>query len=557
MIGWPRGRGLYFALPPGHATWMTYTPSTKPRDHQVEALRRIKSRPRTPSAEDVFALLMEYGSGKSKVICDEWGEREEAGDLQDLLVVAGAGSYRNWDLDKNERQPSEFHRHLSKDLQDRMLTAAWVSGQGVRAKRELEHFLKQRDLRRPRALVVNIEALSTVQLARDMCREFLSTPGRRAMMVDDESTNIKSPDAKRTEYVVKMGRDAAARRILTGWVTPNSPMDLYSQFEFLDWKILGHKSFYTYKNRYGVIKKTSFLPGDEIYSRLERVKNLDHWPSGREDLVETAVKHGLLRRNELVELVVDYRNLEELQGKIGPYSYRVLKDECLDLPPKIYSPIIDVDMTDEQRRIYKELKTYATAKLSATSFVSAQLAITQMLRLQQLLVGHVVDEDGVEHDVPCNRPRALLNLLMDHSGKAIIWVPFQRTLDKVRAVLEKEYGPGSTAEFSGRNRSTRLQDEARWLSEPHCRFMVSTQAAGGKGNTWLPGTLVVYYANDYNLENRLNSEDRPHRDGQTQHVTYADFVCRGTVEDKVVPALRDKIDIGALIMGDGYKRWLV
>lgn len=536
---------------------MSYTPRTTARAHQNTALGRIRKRPSAPSPADIFALLIEYGGGKSKIICDEFGEREEARDLQDLLVVAGAGSYRNWDRDKTAAQPSEFHRHMSDDLNDRMRTMAWISGAGVGHHRALERFLTDLDPRRPRAFVVNIEALSKTQKARDAVRTFLQAPGRRAMAVDDESTNIKAWDSKRTEFMHSVASDAAARRILTGLVTPNSPMDLFSQFWFLDWRVLRQRSYYTYRSRYAVLKRTSFLKTDQLMAKAANIPGVTEIPSGRDELVTLLHSNKMFRRGESMELEVSYKNVDELYDLIAPYSYRVLKSECMDLPPKVYMPVREVPLTDEQRRHYKELKQYAITKIE-NSYASATLAITQMLRMQQLICGHLVDEDGKEHDVPERRTDDLLEVLGEHSGKAIIWIPFQRTLGKVRRRLEEEFGEGCTAEYSGRNAgNARLEDEARWLSDPTCRFMCSTQAAGGRGNTWLPGTLECFFANNYDLELRLNAEDRPHRHGQEHPVAIQDWICPGTIEEKVVPALREKIDIAAAIMGDGYREWLV
>src|SRR6202012_5869561 len=103
-----------------------------PRVQQIEALKRVKKRSKSPSPEDVFAWLMEYGTGKSKVICDEFGTREEAGDIQDIIILAGAGSYLNWIEDKDAERLSEFNKHLSDDLLDRLRAEAWISGAGVR-----------------------------------------------------------------------------------------------------------------------------------------------------------------------------------------------------------------------------------------------------------------------------------------------------------------------------------------------------------------------------------------------------------------------------------------
>lgn len=479
----------------------------------------------------MFALIMEYGTGKSKVICDEFGAREAAGGLHDLLVLAGAGSYLNWVEDKNESQPSEFHKHFSDDLNERLVAMSWVSGAGVRKMRELETLIRVDD--RPRALVVNVEAFSLAGgKAFDLCWRFLTAPGRRSMMVVDESTLIKEESARRTENILKLAGEADVRRILTGLIVPNSPLDLYAQFMFLDWRILGHESIWTFKARYAIQKDIQVpIPGRKDKDGNQAVRK--------------------------VKIVVGYRNEEELQERIAPYSYRVLSKECQDLPEQTYLPLIDVELTDEQKRHYRELKEHATTDLSEVSFVTATMVLTRNLRLQQLLCGFVTDDDGQLQYVPSNRGRALMELLENHSGKAIIWCPFLPALYRIVHNLEKVYGEGSVAQFHGENRPTRGRDEQRFLGDDKCRWMVSTPAAGGRGNTWNVATLMAYFANDYNLELRLNSEKRNHRDGQTQPVAIADFMTRGTNEMKVVQALRDKMDVAALIQGDDYRKWLI
>lgn len=508
-----------------------YNSRTKPRSQQVEAKKRLRRRPDSPSSEDVFAWLMEYGTGKSKIITDEFGERELAGDLQDVLILAGAGSYLNWIEDKNESQPSEFHRHMSDDLNDRLRAEAWVSGAGVRHQRRLEHLVTQLDPRRPRALLMNIEALSSSQKARDLAWAYLGAPNRRKMMVVDESTSIKDDASERTKAVIKLAGEASCRRLLTGLVTPNNPVDLYSQFEFLDWRILGYNSKWTFRNRYCVQKEIQVDTGQ---------RHPDGSPKMRK-----------------VKIDVAYRNMEELHEKIAPYSYRVLSKDCQDLPPLVYSPLIEVELTKEQRQVYDDLREFSTAQLSEEAHVTATMVLTRNLRLQQVLCGFTVDEDGNERDIPSNRGAAVLRVLEEHGGKAIVWVPFHRPLQRLAAALEKVYGPDAVAQFHGKNLSKRGEEERRFLGDPRCRFMLSTQAAGGRGNTWTAANLTIYFANDYNLELRMNSEKRFHRDGQTQSCTIVDFVTRGTNEMKPVQALRDKLDMAGLIMGDSYRDWLI
>lgn len=503
-----------------------YKPRLKARAHQREALHRITQMPMRPSRCDVFALLMEMGTGKSKVVLDEFGERVDARDLTDLLVIAPAGSYRNWFEDQGEF-PSEMRKQLDPELFGRIASAGWVSGGNAAARARLEHVLGASG---PRALFVNVEAVGTVDKAYAACEQFLERG--RAMLVVDESTRIKNPKAGRSAAVCRLGQLACARRIMSGLVSPNSPLDLFSQFNFLDWRILGFKSFYSFRARYAVLEEMTIGGVTDPYTGIES-------PS----------------RNIIIP--VAYRNVEELNQKIAPYSFRKLKSECLDLPPKIYLPPREVKLTDEQRRIYLEMREFAVAKLAAEAYVNAQMVITQRIRLDQILCGFVPDEEGNLHEIKENRTAALLEDLEECEGKAIIWTTHDHCVRKLAARIEKEFGEGSVARFWGGNRSKRHIEEARFKGDPTCRFMVATQSAGGVGNNWQVAGLSCYYNNDDNLEHRLQSEDRVHRDGLRHSAVYQDYIARGTIDERKVHNLRNKLNLSSIVNGDNYRQWLI
>jgi len=488
-----------------------YQSRTVARAHQNEALTRLRAHPQ------VFALLMGTGTGKTKVILDEWGERVAAGELQNLLIIAPAGAYANWWLDRSPEEPSEATKHLDPALRERMLLHHWSSGGGSKWRRGLQALLAKTD--RPRMFVVNVEALSSVDKARDACNQFIESG--RTLLCLDESTRCKNPTAKRTKQVLKLGEKATVRRIATGLVTPRSPLDLFSQFQFLDPRILGCRSFSEFRSIYAITRREWF-PGAR-------------WPT---------------------EVVVGFRNLDQLQERIEPWSYSVKKEECLDLPPKVYTTR-DIMLTDEQRRMYRELKDDATTKLEAETFVTVTSVITQILRLHQLLCGYTVDELGQIHEVSERRTSVLLDVLSQHDGKAIIWCSYGYSIKKLQEHLQAEYYPGVVACFWGGNASTRLEDETRFKNDPNCRFMLATPGAGGLGNTWTVADLVVYYSNSYDLELRAQSEDRAHRFGQTKSVTYVDLVARETVDEKILEVLRKKIDLNAVITGGAWRDWVI
>lgn len=494
---------------------MEYQPRLPLRAHQQKALELTRGK-------KVWAYLCEMGTGKTAMVLAEWGERVMAGTCHDLLVIAPAGSYLNWCVDKSDAQPSQLREHLAPELFKRLAIGVWVSGSNKTRKAELERVLLTTT--KPRFLAVNVEALSSTAGAREACVRFLSAEGRRSMLVVDESTTIRNIKAKRTKEILALAPLANMRRILTGLVSPRSPLDLYSQFEFLNGGILGYDSIFAFKYRYCVLQKIK-VP----------------WKNGK-------------RRS--VDVIVGHKNINELNAKIAPYSYRVLKEDCLDLPPKIYQQR-EVELTPIQDRMYQELVKFATAELSNTVHVTATMVITKLLRLHQLVCGHTVDELGNEHDIESNRIGSMMELLEEHQGKVIIWSNYRREIEKIVAALEKEYGEGSVAQFHGGNKNNRSDQERLFLSNSNCRFMVSTQSAGGRGNTWVNANLVIYFSNNHDLEMRMQSEDRCHRDGLNHSVTYVDLVAPKTVDEKILKALRNKLNMATLISGEGYREWLI
>lgn len=498
---------------------MTYRSPLKPWEHQAEYPNRVEARPSLSGADNVFSLLAEMGTGKTKMTLDEWGEMVDAREVQNLLVVAPAGSYRNWFSAKTEADRSELEKNLDPELLGRMRWAPWISGGKVSVRRDIERMLRHSG---PRALMVNVEALSTVKEALAACRALLET-GPTTMLVD-ESTRVKNMTATRTKNLHRLREhpNAVVRRIMSGLVTPRDPLDLFAQYWFLDWRILRQKSFYAYKQRYAITRRVRFAGNTRD-----------------------------------TEIVVGFRNQEELQGLIAPWSYRVLLEDCLDMPGEVFQ-FREVRVTDEQRRLIRELLVQATTQLDSGAHVTTTMKMATLTRIDQILLGWVLDEEGQKHPVRTHRYEELVELLEEHSGKAIIWTSFQESAELAVEALNSAFGKGAAALFYGPNKSTRHLEEARFLGDPECRFMVSTMAAGGVGNTWNVATLRVYLNNSNDLEHRLQSEKRNYRGGQTQRVTSVDMIGEGVpIELKKVESLRKKLDLASLISGDKYRSWLV
>jgi SNF2 family DNA or RNA helicase len=340
-------------------------------------------------------------------------------------------------------------------------------------------------------------------------------------------TFVKNPSAARSKRTVQLARLARYRRIMTGSPVTRSPLDVYGQMAVLQERPLGFSSYYSFRARYAVTKKMDV--------------------GGRK-----------------FDVVVGYREVDDLQKRLAPHAFRVTKAECLDLPPKVYLRR-DVELTDEQRRLYDEMKTYAMAEITAGGpVVQATTVITQILRLHQLVCGYVVDEDGVEHPVGSARVEALLETVEEAPGKVIVWSRYRRCIADVVAALTKAYGLRSVVEYHGGTSAAeraaavaRFQGTGETPHDPECRFIVSNPQVGGFGNTWTRGTTEVFYANSYDLELRVQAEDRPHRAGQTESVTIVDLVAPGTVDEKILKALREKINLASAVLGEAYREWLI
>lgn len=513
---------------------MTYKPKTTPYDHQNKALQKARDRA-------AFAYFMEMGTGKTKVVIDEFGDLFTRNRTDAVMIIAPKGVYMNW-------SKRELPAHMPSDLPADVLT--WNEGGKNYDRRLRAHLTAVPD--RLRVMIMNTEAFSAsksaVQYAQNFLRSALAPYG-----AVDESTFIKTYDSNRTRQVVALGKLMKFRRIMTGSPVTRSPMDLYSQFQFLDESILGYRSFFAYRSRYAVLKDARF--------------------GGR-----------------TVKIIVGYRDVEDLSQKIAPHSFRVLKDDCLDLPPKVYVTR-EVEMTEEQKRVYGEVLRSATTQLGEKNqcpqcegegkvregddeydcglcegegftrdgtHVTATEVIVQILRLHQILCGHATDEAGHVHPIPSNRVQTMLDVVAETSGKVIIWSRYRADIDTIVEALGKAYGDASVVQYHGGTPPAARETASRRFQEDEtCRFIVSNAQTGGYGNTWTAASTVIYYSNDYDLEKRLQSEDRAHRSGQTKSVTYVDLICPGTVEEKILKALRAKIDISTAIMGDGYRSWLV
>lgn len=458
--------------------------------------------------KEYYGLFMEMGTGKSKIVIDTMAALYKTNKIVGALILAPKGVYLNW-------VKNEIPIHLYDDVIHRVF--AWSSTMNRKQIDEADTFMKGcagLDI-----LVMNIEALVS-ERAYDYAMEFLKS--RRCITIIDESTCIKNPQAIRTKKCFILSKMSAYRRIMTGTPITQSPLDLFSQTQFLKPGALGFTSFTAFRAYYAQMVTMTF--GFRSFPK-----------------------------------VVGYRNLEKLQRDVQTFSYRILKKECLDLPDKVYQSVY-VEMTPEQRSVYERLRDEAVVALEGGD-ITTMSAITTIMKLQQIACGHVRRDDGTEIDLPHNRLNALDEILeeLPADSKVIIWCNFKRDVVAVFEHLDGiDDGDGSKAVhyYGDTTDPERAEALERFHNDPKCRFFIGTPGTGGRGLTLVEAATTIYYSNGYNLEHRLQSEDRNHRIGQTQKVTVIDITCVKTVDERIVKLLRAKQDLATLVL-DTWREMLL
>lgn len=478
-----------------------YIFKTQPYQHQKDTLMHCWHKKH-------WALFCEMGTGKSKITIDNAGILFLQEKIDAMLIVAPKGCYNNWST-------AELPLHLSDQIPTRVFT--YRSGMNNARKEEFKYFTSPN---RPmegilKVLVVNIEGLAN-KVCFDAVLQFLKN--HRTMMVVDESTSIKTPKSQRTKRVTALGKSALYRRILTGSPVTNTPLDLFAQARFLNEDIFG-RSFTTFKSTYAEFDTR--YNGNRRYEKYRRPIRL-----------------------------------EELHQRLTTFATVLRKEDCLDLPAKVYQKW-EVEMTDEQNRVYIAMRDEAIALLNEQEEMTASFAITQLLRLHQITCGFVKPDLGEPQPFASN-PRIveLVRIIegLNPEDKVIIWANYRFSLKEIIKTLDKLYGRGSTVGYYGDTADADREIAIRLFSEdPECRFFVANPATGGYGITLTCAHNVIYFSNSYSLEQRLQSEDRCHRIGQTKSCTYTDLVVPNTVDEKVINALRSKKEVSDIILSGGWK----
>lgn len=495
------GRSLFFC---SRTTVVDLQFKTKPYDHQLEEFklsRRMQSR----------CLFWEMGTGKTKPVIDQAADLFLAGEIDAALVIAPNGVHQNWILD-------ELPAHMPEGIE--APTFIWESKRRKTKLFQAEYaaFISSPGLK---WLAITYDAIMTDDGAKAV-RKYLDSS--RVFYVADETTFIKTPGAKRTKRVIASGRHAAFTRVLNGTPVSDSPFHAYSQVRFSDpnfWKRkFNLNSFTEFKTYFGI------------------------WEQRR------------ISKDRTFPQLIRYRNLKQLNEALDEVGSRLLKEDVLDLPPKIFNKIY-YKLSPAQQKLYDELKRDFITWFGDGSSVTAELAIVRMTRMQQICSGYLPADDEkdlrpIGEDMP--RLKLLMETLETVPRQAIIWAKYNIDIDSIAQELKR--AKISFVTYDGRTSSEARQRAKEDFKAGKAKVFLGKPSAAGRGLTLTAADTVIFYDNTFVLDDRLQAEDRAHRLTQTRTVNYIDIVAAGTVDEHILKILREKRNISACCMGDELPPWI-
>jgi SNF2 family DNA or RNA helicase len=482
--------------------------SPKPYQHQLDILELSKDR-------EAYALLLQQGTGKSRIIIDTAAHLYRTGHIGVSMVIAPNGVHRNW--------ITEIERHWPGRLDDCYIVP-WSSTPRKAERERLEGIRTAISEHKLIWMLYNVEAFSSTKAPAHAKMLLWASPG---LVVVDESSRIKTPGAKRTKSVLRLAKIARFRRILTGTPITQGPLDLYAPFKFLDPNILKFTTYAAFTHHYAIMRR---IPQ----------------PMARRGYIEVPAK---------------WQRLDDLARRIAPHSSRVTKDQCLDLPPKIYQTR-PVDLSPEARRIYNDLRDRYRAEFNtdpdddARAFVTsarvkATNRLSQLMRLAQVTGGFVRDEAG---QVVAIMPNAKLTALMDlleeldtTSRGTIIWARF---IPEIEALVSRLKGVQKVVTYYGATSQDDRDLARQRFQDGDVKIFIANPAVAGLGLTLTAADTMIYFSNSFNAEDRWQSEDRAHRIGQHYNLTIIDLVATNTVDEAVRRALLTKAETADAVLNN-------
>lgn len=471
-----------------------------PLDHQKEEFVRHRD-------DVVRGLLWDPGTGKSKTAIDKMAYLYMTGKIDTVIVMAKKGEYTNWKY-------VEIPEHMPPEVD--YVCEVYRSGLKEWEKQKLRDLVKPNDKLR----ILNINAESMLHEGGLVARAFAKSRQKGLMFVLDESTLAKSHKSARSKKIVELAKVAKYRVIMTGTFATHSPLDVWGQSLVLGTGILGTTSFYAFKATYCVEEMQYF--GQRSFKKI-----------------------------------TGFRDLDKLNDKIKTFASIKTRAECFDLPPKIYKKIA-VPLSDEQEEQYVSMRDMALAEFGDGTIVEAISAMDIISKMDQIAVGQIKLPDGSFRILKNNRVESILSRLEDTNSKGIIWCNYRGMLEHLYEEIRKNFDVRKVGRYFGGVKDDEREDTVRRFQDPEdpLQWIVANQQSLGYGRTLTRGKENHYVSNGYNLEHRLQSEDRTMRLGQDEAVLYNDYYTPGTVNERIYVNLRGKKNMMAEILGTPLSAWI-
>jgi len=493
---------------------------TKPMQHQLKCLNEYGHR-------EYFGLLADMGTGKTWIILNNFADLWQSNLCAAVLVLAPNGVHLNWTR-------LELPQHMPDWV--RYKTATWQADMNKTEQRAFEQFMT-RSAGELRVFAMNWEAMSTPR--GFAAAERFCITGSNLMIVADESDAVKNPNSIRTENLMKLKKYSRWRRIMTGTFVTQAPFDAFSQMSFLDEAILGTTSYFAFKAEYA-----EMIPaGSKFIRSIAEKANASRRADGKRSIRKNMIQ--IVRKGP--GGLPKYRNLDKLSRLIGPHVFRVLKSECLDLPPKVYKTVL-FELTKQQKEVYKKAKVECRLVFENRETPFNKLVAVQ--KLAQITSGYFLHPEAEEPvRIPGENPK--LDLLVDRckalrGNKIIIWARYRVEIADIVARLREE--GFNVVEYHGGTSMIDRVSAIESFERGAADVWVGNQQAGGTGITLVAASYVIYFSNSFSLRDRLQSEDRAHRIGQTKSVTYLNLAGKGTVDESAINSLLNKKDVAEMIM---------
>jgi len=443
-----------------------------------------------------FALLFEMGCGKTLTAIAIAGAAYQAGYIDRLLVIAPTSVVAVW--------PQELA-----EMADFPFTCETLLGDKRKRLKGIS------DLKRYRFPKLKVGVINYESIWRDDVKEALLDYDAD-MVICDESQRIKTYDSKQSKAAHELGDKARYKLILSGTPVQNNAIDIWSQYRFLDSTVFGTQ-YWAFKNH---------------YCQMGGFNN---------------------------KQIVRYRDLDGLVEKEHSIAFRITKEEAVDLPEQTFITR-NIEMSNQERKLYDALKRDSFAELSNGGQISATTVLTRLLRLQQLTGGFLVSDDAVKPEqVSTAKLDALKDIIEDYvmeSGKKL--VVFARFIAEVNAIQElaekmlKKSGLKAVSIYGAVKKEERGGIVKQFQTDPKTVLFIGQIDTAGTGITLTAADTCVYYSKNFNFATYEQSLSRIHRIGQRNVCTYIDLVVKNSVDEVITNALRKKEDLATRIV-DNWK----